>query len=109
MSKKASKVQASSSRAVSSVFGGTQDGSGFGSGFGGVPSSPLSFVYNPPDLSGLSNPNVGVAFKNLQKKDSTTKAKALEDLQTFVTATADGKNELEEPLLEVWVGHLGLT
>lgn len=109
MTKKASKAQASSSRAVSTAFGGVQDGSGFGSGFGGVASSPLSYVYEPPDLSGLSNPNVGVAFKNLQKKDSTTKAKALEDLQLSITSAADGKDGLEEPFLEVWVGHLGLV
>ena len=109
MSKKAFKSQASSSRAVSGAFGG--DGAVFGgnagtSAFGAVPSSPLSYVYEPPDLSGFSNPNVGVAFKNLQKKDGTTKAKALEDLQAYVSSLGVESGGVEEVILTAWVGHL---
>ena len=108
MSKKAFKSQASSSRAASGAFGG--DGTVFGSGtgasaFGAVPSSPLSYVYEPPDLSGFSDPNVGVAFKNLQKKDGTTKAKALEDLQTYVSSLEAETGGVEEVILMAWVGH----
>lgn len=108
MSKKAYKSQASSSRAVSGAFGG--DGKAFGSStgtpvFGAVPSSPLSFVYEPPDLSGISDPNVGVAFKNLQKKDGTTKAKALEDLQTYVSSLGAETGGAEEAILTAWVGR----
>ncbi|OMP81578.1 E3 ubiquitin-protein ligase listerin [Diplodia seriata] len=95
MSKKA-KSQASSSRA----------GAGFGFGSGasfsafGASASPLSYVSEPPDLSSISDANTVVAFKNLSKKDSTTKAKALEDLQTTVTSSGA---PVEEAVLEAWV------
>ena len=109
MSKKQFKSQASSSRAINGAFGGAADGRPFAtsfglSTFGAVASSPLSYVYEPPDLSGLSDPNVGVAFKNIQKKDGTTKAKALEDLQSYVSSSGEHRNELEEAMLEAWVG-----
>lgn len=107
MSKKAFKSQASSSRAVSGAFGG--DGIIFGSStgpsaFGAVPSSPLSYVYEPPDLSEFSDPNVVVAFKNLQKKDGTTKAKALEELQAYVSLLGAESGGVEEVILTAWVG-----
>ncbi|KKY26550.1 putative ring zinc finger [Diplodia seriata] len=97
MSKKA-KSQASSSRA----------GAGFGFGSGasfsafGASASPLSYVSEPPDLSSISDANTVVAFKNLSKKDSTTKAKALEDLQTTVTSSGA---PVEEAVLEAWLAH----
>ena len=102
MSKKAYKSQASSARAASGALGAF--GGAFGSDsnvFGGVASSPLSYVYEPPDLSGISDPNIGVAFKNLQKKDSTTKSKAIEDLQSHVRALE--RDGIEESVLEAWV------
>lgn len=110
MSKKAFKSHASSSRAVSGPLGG--EGAVFGgssgtSAFGAVPSSPLSYVYEPPDLSGFSDPNVGVAFKNLQKKDGTTKAKALEDLQSYVSSLGAETGGVEEAVLIAWVGRQG--
>ncbi|KAG9954461.1 hypothetical protein KCU85_g281, partial [Aureobasidium melanogenum] len=94
--KKAFKPQASSARS----FGGTGFGGGFGSTGFGVSSSPLSWIGEPPDLSNISDPNVGVAFKNLTKKDSTTKAKALEELQQYVSAP---DQQIEEAVLEAWV------
>lgn len=106
MSKKPFKSQASSSRAISGAFGAPDGPLGaLGGGFGAVPSSPLSYVYEPPDLSNISEPNVVVAFKNLQKKDSTTKAKALEDLQKYVSGLAP-KDGVEDAVLESWVGLL---
>ena len=106
MSKKAFKSQASSSRAAD----GPTFGSGFGSStFGAVSSSPLSYVYEPPDLTGFSDPNVGVAFKNIQKKDGTTKTKALEDLQAYVSSLESDTGGLEESMLEAWVGLSGRT
>ena len=96
MSKKQFRSQASSGRAL--------PGAGFGGGFGastfGAHSSPLSYVYEAPDLSGISDGNVGVSFKNLMKKDSTTKAKALEDLQVYVSSP---DVEIEEAFLAAWV------
>ena len=90
MSKRQFKSQASSGRA----------GGGFG-GFGGTgQSSVLSYIQEPPDYSGISDPHAVVAFKNLSKKDATTKGKALEDLSTHVTTS---KEEPEDGLLEAWV------
>ena len=112
MSKKQFKSQASSSRAVSSAF--TPQTSAFGNGsfsppsaFGVVSASLLSYVYEPPELSGISEPNVVVSLKNLQKKDSTTKAKALEDLQSHILSDTVKQMGIEDPILEAWVGHYG--
>ncbi len=109
MSKKPFKSQASSSRAISGAFGQADSASsigGFGvhSAFGFIPSSSLSYVYEPPDLSNISEPHVVVALKNLQKKDSTTKTKALEDLQAYVLTLAVENGGVEDAVLEAWVG-----
>jgi len=101
MSKKQFRSQASSGRAA---FGG-----GFGGGFGssafGAHASPLSYVYEAPDLSNIADANVAVTFKNLMKKDSTTKAKALEELQQHVTSP---DANIEEALLAAWVRSMYL-
>lgn len=104
MSKKA-RSQANSSRAATGAFGGGGGGGfGFGSGASfsafGASASPLSYVSEPPDLSSISDANTVVAFKNLSKKDSTTKAKALEDLQSTVTSSG---TPVENAVLEAWV------
>jgi hypothetical protein len=90
---------------------GPGSGSGFGSGgfgFGGSggpgASSSLSYLAEPPSFSAVSDPNVVVSLKNLLKKDSTTKAKALEDLLAYVQAHPfDKDGGVEEPVLTVWV------
>lgn len=96
MSKRQFKSQASSSRAVS--------GTGFG-GFGTISStSTLSYLTEPPNFSAISDANVVVAFKNLIKKDSTTKAKGLEDLRNFVQLHPfEQDGGAEDPILEAWV------
>jgi hypothetical protein len=96
MSRRQFKSQASSGR-----VGGV---AGFGSSaFGSTPSSTLSYVQEPPDFSLISDPNVVVAFKNALKRDSTTKAKALEDLlNTYIATTAD----IEDGVVEAWVSLL---
>ena len=96
MSKSKFKSQASSSRAVA--------GSGFGAFGTSAASSSLSYLSNPSDLSAISDPNVVVSFRNLSKKDGTTKAKALDDLRAYVQAhpfEADGG--VEEAILNAWV------
>lgn len=96
MSKRQFKSQASSSRAASGV--------GFG-GFGSTSSgSTLSYLTEPPNLSSISEANVVVAFKNLSKKDGTTKSKALEDLRAYIQAHPfeDGGGP-EDAILEAWV------
>lgn len=106
MSKKQFKFQASSSRVASGSFtaadGAFGDSTKGGGAFGAVSSSPLSYVYEPPDLTSISEPNTIVAFKNLQKKDSTTKAKALEDLLKSLSSH-DSNNGIEDAMLEAWV------
>jgi hypothetical protein len=88
---------ASSARAAS-TFGSSAFGSSPAAAFG-VASSQLSYVSEPPDLSAISDPNVVVYFRNLSKRDSTTKAKALEDIQAYISK----ESTVEEGLLEAWV------
>ncbi|KAF2997626.1 hypothetical protein E8E13_004402 [Curvularia kusanoi] len=95
MSKRAAKASASSARAAS-TFGSAP---AFGGSFGGS-ASQLSYVAEPPNLSSISDPNVVVYFRNLSKKDSTTKAKALEDLQAYVAALQE---PVEEGVVEAWI------
>ena len=109
MSKKPFKSQASSSRAFASTFGSQSASNNIGffggsSALGAVHSSPLSYVYEPPDLSTISAPNITVALKNLQKKDATTKFKALEELQSYVVSAETEKGRVEESVVEAWVG-----
>lgn len=97
MSKRAAK-SASSARAAS-TFGASTFGSSSATAAFAVASSQLSYVSEPPDFSAISDPNVVVYFRNLSKKDSTTKAKALEDIQSYVAK----EPAVEEGLLEAWV------
>ena len=94
MSKKAFKSHASSGR-ISSGSGGLGN-----IGFGSSQSSVLSHVQEPLDYSLLNDSSITVAFKNLSKKDGTTKSKALEDLQTYVTSL---NTEIDEGFLQLWV------
>ncbi|KAH8841755.1 hypothetical protein MCOR27_007551 [Pyricularia oryzae] len=62
----------------------------------------LSYLFEPPDFSSVSDPNIVVSLKNVLKKDSTTKARALEDLVTYVQSIkTDGG--VEEAVLDAWV------
>lgn len=98
MSKRQFRSQASSSRVLSST--------GFG-GFGSSSSaSALSYLAEAPNLQPISDPNVVVAFKNLSKKDATTKAKALDDLRSYVREHPFGSsNGPEDAILEAWVSE----
>ena len=85
---------------------GAKPGATRGFGFGGLSSagSELSYVAEPPDLSSISDAQVVVSFKNLLKKDSITKTKALEDLLSYVRAHPYEKDGgAEEAILEAWV------
>jgi len=103
MSKRQAKAQASSSRATGGGFSGGFGQSTFSGGFGGT-SSQLSYVTEPPDLSSISDPNLVVAFKNLTKRDSTTKAKALEEIQSYVSSNSG--EIIEDSVLEAWVSYV---
>lgn len=97
------KTQAASSRAG---FGSAGFSTGFGSngttGFG-ASSSSISYLADQPDLSQLSDANITVSFKGLSKKDSTTKARALDDIQNYVSRLAEDPSSLEEAFLDAWV------
>ena len=108
MSKKAFKSQASSARAFagSSAVGNDLLGTSLPSRpFGTGSSSALSYVFEPPDLSDV-DPNLAVIYKSLQKKDSTTKVKALEDLKAYVSQSKlDVEDQkARDDLVEPWVG-----
>ncbi|KAH7118758.1 RING zinc finger protein-like protein [Dendryphion nanum] len=98
MSKRSAKSQASSARAATGGFGSAFNSSTTPA-FGGSPSQ-LSYITEPPDLSSISDPNVVVYFRNLSKRDSTTKGRALEDIQARVLAQQE---PVEEPVLEAWI------
>ncbi|KAF2227886.1 hypothetical protein BDZ85DRAFT_188675 [Elsinoe ampelina] len=94
--KKSFKSQASSGRAT---FGAPSFG-GFGSSAFDSGSSPLSHVYEPPNLTTISDANVVVQLKNLMKKDGKTKSKALEDLIAYTTTN---KTEIEEGVFTAYI------
>ncbi|KGM92702.1 ubiquitin-protein ligase RKR1 [Paracoccidioides brasiliensis Pb18] len=106
MSKKA-KSQASSSRAASGVFGSSVGAfGGFSNNFaspGSLSLFSLSYVAEPPDLSKISQSQVVVSFKNLLKRDTTTKTKALEELHEFLRAQGTESGSLEDGLIEAWM------
>ena len=100
MSKSSSKAQASSSRAAQ----------GFGSAsfdlvtrFGRP--SPLSYQaqLQNDDYASLSDQNLAVNFKNLAKKDPSTKSKALERLRDSAESCRQDPNELDASFLDLWV------
>ncbi|KAJ6789213.1 hypothetical protein PWT90_06804 [Aphanocladium album] len=78
-------------------------GSGFG-GFGGQGSgSSLSYLAEPPSFAAVTDPNVVVSLKNVLKKDSTTKTKALDELLAYVQANPHDKDGgVEDAILDVW-------
>lgn len=88
------KRTAAASRAPGAKFGGFGAPGGTGA---------LSYLTEPPSFSAVSDPNVVVSLKNLLKKDSTTKTKALEDLVAYVRAQPFEKNGgVEDAILDVW-------
>ncbi|KAI5921448.1 hypothetical protein F4810DRAFT_678132 [Camillea tinctor] len=99
MSRKLAKSRANSGKAFTN-FGA----SSFGAFSTTSSGTNLSYLAEPPDFTSISDANVIVSLKNLQKKDATTKAKALEELVAYVQAhphEQDGGTE--EPILEAWV------
>lgn len=83
---------------VSSDFGT------FGSFGDFTPSSPISSTPRPIDLTALP-PELVVVFRNIQKRDVTTRAKAAQDLQARLAAGVD--EQTIDAMLNIWVCHLG--
>ncbi|KAH7324713.1 hypothetical protein B0I35DRAFT_349073 [Stachybotrys elegans] len=93
-----------SARGFSSTGSGSGFGGSFGFGGGQGTASSLSYLAEPPSFSSISDPNVVVSLKNLLKKDSTTKAKALEELLSYAQAHPfDKDGGVEEAILDVWI------
>jgi hypothetical protein len=63
-------------------------------------SSPLSSTSRPIDLTSLP-PELVVVVKNIQKRDATTRAKAVQDLQARLAAGVD--EQTVDTLLSIWV------
>ncbi|KAL2164989.1 hypothetical protein VTH06DRAFT_285 [Thermothelomyces fergusii] len=84
------------------MFAGSK--AGHGGGFGGFRSSStsLSYLAPPPDFAGIPH-EVVVAYKNLTKKDSTTKEKALQDILAYVQALGNGGQAPDEPVIDVYI------
>ncbi|PSR82556.1 hypothetical protein BD289DRAFT_461677 [Coniella lustricola] len=98
---------------MTSAMNSSTSSRGFGaptqSAFGGFTASSgtsgsLSYLSDPPDLSSISDPNVIVSFKNLLKKDTTTKSKALADLIAYAQAHPHEQDGgVEDAVLDAWV------
>jgi hypothetical protein len=83
-------------------FGSALGGAGFG--FGSASGSSLSYLAEPPSFTAISDPNVVVSLKNVLKKDSTTKAKGLEELIHHAQSHPfEEDGGVEEALLDIWV------
>ncbi|KAI1843874.1 hypothetical protein JX266_009930 [Neoarthrinium moseri] len=99
MSRKSGKTRTGGGKAFASSAAGA-----FGAFSTASSGTNLSYLTEPPDFSAISDANVVVSFKNLLKKDATTKAKALEDLITYVEAHPyEQDGGAEEAILEAWV------
>ncbi|KAK4099278.1 hypothetical protein N658DRAFT_498647 [Parathielavia hyrcaniae] len=73
-------------------------------GFGGFATSAttLSYLAPPPDFSEIPQ-EVVVPFKNLLKKASTTKEKALQDILAYVQGLGPDGQVLDEPVIDAYV------
>jgi len=87
---------------MSSFPSSSSDFGGFGLFGDFSPSSPLSSTAKLLDLRSLP-PELVVTVSNIQKRDSTTRTKGLQDLQTKI---ADGlEDSTQDALLNIWVFH----
>ncbi|KAI1265042.1 hypothetical protein F5Y18DRAFT_386984 [Xylariaceae sp. FL1019] len=99
MSRKLGKGRAASSKATPG-FGSTSFG-GFSTAASGT---NLSYLAEPSDFSAIPDAHVVVSFKNLQKKDATTKGRALEELLAYVQDHPfENEGGVGDPVLEAWV------
>lgn len=99
------KKQGSKARDASGRMAGFSAPSGFGSlAASSTTASSLSYLSDAPDLSTISDSNVIVSFKNLLKKDDTTKSKGLGDLISYTQAHPNEQDGgVEDAILDAWV------
>ena len=103
MSKRQYKVQASSNRAFLNASNPLQTSSFSAPVTIRSNGSQLSYLSEPPDLSGISNADLVVLVKKLLKKENITKEKALEDILKLFAVSGE---DVDDPFLETWVGFL---
>ncbi|KKF96441.1 E3 ubiquitin-protein ligase listerin [Ceratocystis platani] len=85
-----------------SGFGSKSAGSGAFSSLETL--SELSYLAPQADTSAISDANVIISFKSLQKKDDTTKTKAMEDLLSYAKAHPfDSNGGVEDAILDAWL------
>ncbi|PHH56078.1 E3 ubiquitin-protein ligase listerin [Ceratocystis fimbriata CBS 114723] len=85
-----------------SGFGSKSAGSGAFSSLETL--SDLSYLAPQADTSAISDANVIISFKSLQKKDDTTKTKAMEDLLSYAKAHPfDSNGGVEDAILDAWL------
>ncbi|KAM7183859.1 E3 ubiquitin-protein ligase listerin [Naviculisporaceae sp. PSN 640] len=80
------------------LLGGSRAGPGFGRGS----QFRLSYITPPPDLAQIPS-EVAVPFKNLLKRDSITKQKALEDIVAYVKGFGGKGEDIPDSVLVAWV------
>jgi hypothetical protein len=68
----------------------------------GASSTTLSYLTPPPDFSGIPQ-EIVVPCKNLLKKASTTKEKALQDILAYVQGLGPDGHGLGEPVIDAYV------
>jgi len=73
-------------------------------GFGSFTTSTttLSYLTPPPDFSAIPH-EVVVPFKNLLKKASTTKEKALQDILAYVKGQPSDTQGLQDSIIQAYV------
>ncbi|KAJ1333266.1 E3 ubiquitin-protein ligase listerin [Microdochium nivale] len=77
-------------------------GAGFG-GFSTSSASNLSYLTEFSDYGSISDPNVVIAFKNIQKRDTATRQRGVEDLLAYAIAHPHDKDGgVEDAVLEAW-------
>jgi E3 ubiquitin-protein ligase listerin len=91
-------VSASTSKLTSSPGRGA-----FGAFSAPTAGSNLSYLSEVPDFTVISDPNIVVSFKNVLKKDGTTKAKGLEDIIAHIRSHPAEDGGIEEAVLDSWV------
>ncbi|KAK4465790.1 hypothetical protein QBC42DRAFT_293860 [Cladorrhinum samala] len=84
---------------------GTPKPSGFSRGFGGglaTSTTTLSYLTPPPDFSDIPR-EIVVSFKNLLKKDTQTKEKALQDILSYEQGRASDSAGPEEAVIDAYI------
>lgn len=96
-------MKSSRSRGTAGRNGPAKPGFGAFGGFATTDTSNLSYLSEFADYTSLSDPNVIIAFKNIQKRDTATRQRGVEDLLAYAQAHPHDKDGgVEDAVLEAW-------